>query len=107
MNSYNIPTKKDIDKLIIRLDRLEKLIKSKGAVVQDTPRPVKKRAGIRGAMTASDTVMDAIKRSKKSVTFTDLQAKTGFEDKKLRNIIFRLSKLGKIKRKSRGEYILA
>ena len=39
--------------------------------------------------------------------FSDIQAKTGFGDKKIRNIIFRLNKIGKIKRKSRGIYIAA
>ncbi len=58
-------------------------------------------------MTASDIVLEAVKRSKKGVDFNQLQSKTGFEDKKLRNIIFRLNKLKKIKRKSRGIYIIA
>jgi len=49
--------------------------------------------------------LDVIKRSKQGTGFADIQAKTGFEEKKIRNIIFRLNKIGKIKRKSRGIYI--
>ena len=37
--------------------------------------------------------------------FATIQAKTDFDEKKIRNIIFRLNKIGKIKRKSRGIYI--
>jgi DNA-binding transcriptional regulator PaaX len=37
--------------------------------------------------------------------FGDIQIQTGFGEKKLRNIIFRLHKTGKIKRKTRGIYI--
>jgi DNA-binding transcriptional regulator PaaX len=39
--------------------------------------------------------------------FAEIQAKTGFDEKKIRNIIFRLNKTGKIKRKTRGIYVAA
>jgi DNA-binding transcriptional regulator PaaX len=61
----------------------------------------------RTAMTAIGVVLDAIKRSKQGIDFAAIQAKTGFDEKKIRNIIFRLNKIGKIKRKSRGIYIAA
>ena len=102
MRQYNIPTKKDVDRLLTRLDRLENMIKQ-AALSPDN-------AGVRigrrkTALTAIDVVLDVIKRSKQGVGFADIQAKTGFEEKKIRNIIFRLNKIGKIKRKSRGIYI--
>jgi hypothetical protein len=34
-----------------------------------------------------------------------LKAKTGFDDKKVRNIVFRASKEGKIKKVGRGTYV--
>ena len=52
----------------------------------------------RDGQTAVEQVLDVIKRSKKGLGFADIQAKTGFGDKKIRNIIFRLNKLGKIKK---------
>ena len=55
-------------------------------------------------VTAVDVVFDVISRSREGLGFTDIQAKTGFGDKKIRNIIFRLHKNGKIKRKRRGTY---
>jgi DNA-binding IclR family transcriptional regulator len=58
-----------------------------------------------GGVPAADAVLDAIKRSKQGLKFADLQSKTGYPDKKIRNIIFRLNKLGKIKRHTRGVYV--
>ncbi len=105
MQNYNIPTKKDVDKLMAKLDRLENLIK---AAMASGGYPVKGRVGpSKTAVTAVDMVLDAIKRSRQGLGFSDIQAKTGFGDKKIRNIIFRLNKIGKIKRKRRGIYVAA
>ena len=110
MQYYNIPTKKDIEKLMTKMDRLEKLIKASTA-----PGKSRRVAGGRttrgksssrsSAKTASDKALEVIKRFKKGAGFAEIQARTGFEDKKLRNVIFRLHKDGKIVRKSRGIYI--
>jgi hypothetical protein len=103
MQNYNIPTKKDVDQLVIRLDRLENLIKNSmgscNAKTQNTRRKT--------SLTAVDIVLDTIKRSNQGIDFAQIQAKTGFDEKKIRNIIFRLNKTAKIKRKSRGIYIAA
>jgi hypothetical protein len=102
MQSYNIPTKKDVDRLLAKLDRIENLLRASASI---GPYPVKNRASRRKtALSAIDIVYDVIKRSRKGLAFADIQAKTAFGDKKIRNIIFRLNKNGKIKRKSRGIY---
>lgn len=110
LQSYNLPTKKDIDKLNVRLDNMERLIKALAA--SGTNRNIsggfaaKSRASRRkSATTASAITLEIIKRFKNGVSFAEIQARTGYEDKKLRNIIFRLNDIGKIKRKSRGIYI--
>jgi hypothetical protein len=56
-------------------------------------------------MTSSDKALEVIKRFRNGVGFADIQERTGFGDKKLRNIIYRLHKMNKIVRKSRGVYI--
>ena len=61
----------------------------------------------KAVLTASDVVYNIIKRSKKGLKISDIKSKTDFEDKKLRNILFRLHSLGRIKRVSRGIYISA
>ena len=105
LQHYSIPSKKDIDQLSSKLDRLEKLITTqqnmKGSRNNTTAKPSTRK----NTMSASDTVLEIIKRFRKGVGFADIQARTGFDDKKLRNIIFRLNKLKKITRESRGIYI--
>ena len=102
MRQYNIPTKKDVDRLMAKLDRLENLIKQSALSPDNADIRIGRR---KTALTAIDVVLDAIKRSKQGTDFATIQAKTGFDEKKIRNIIFRLNKIGKIKRKSRGIYI--
>jgi hypothetical protein len=102
MQQYSIPTKKDVDKLMAKLDRLENLIKQSAISSNNTAFRIGRR---KTALAAIDVVLDAIKRSKQGIGFAAIQAKTGFDEKKIRNIIFRLNKIGKIKRKSRGIYI--
>jgi aspartate aminotransferase-like enzyme len=103
MQHYNIPTKKDVDRMMAKLDRLENLIKTAMAS------PAFKLKGQPGqrqpTVTAVDMVFDLISRSQEGLGFSDIQIKTGFGDKKIRNIIFRLNKIGKIKRKRRGTYV--
>jgi hypothetical protein len=107
---YNIPTRRDIDKIMAKMDRIETLLKRSAAMHRGKRLPAgrtvkgKVAAGA-PAMTSSDMALDVIKRFKKGVGFAEIQARTGFGDKKLRNIIFRLHKMGKIVRKSRGVYI--
>ena len=109
---YNIPSRKDIDKLMAKMDRLEMLIKSsemtgKGGTIPGVKASKSRASTGRTVMTSTDRALEVIKRFRKGVEFADIQARTGFEDKKLRNIIYRLHKMGKIVRKSRGLYIAA
>lgn len=46
-----------------------------------------------------------IRGLKQGAGMPEIKAKTGFDDKKVRNIIFRLNKNGSIERVSRGVYI--
>jgi hypothetical protein len=109
---YNIPSRNDIDKLMTKMDRLEMLIKSSamtgGGGAISGVKASKSRASAGGTeMTSTDRVLEVIKRFRKGVGFADIQERTGFEEKKLRNIIYRLHKIGKIVRKTRGLYIAA
>jgi len=98
MQNYDIPTKKDVDKLMAKLDRCSAL-GAHHAGAQHSRRKT--------ALTAVDTVLDTIKQSRQGLGFAEIQASTGFDEKKIRNIIFRLNKTGKIKRQRRGVYIAA
>jgi predicted transcriptional regulator of viral defense system len=86
---------KKVDNL---LKAYEKEVKAKPAQKASA----KKRAT---KLTATDKVLKIVNRSKKGVDNVTLMKKTGFDDKKLRNIIFRAYKEGKIQRVGRGLYI--
>ncbi|MDL1979927.1 MAG: hypothetical protein LWX02_00350 [Deltaproteobacteria bacterium] len=111
MRHYDIPTKKDLAYLMTKIDRLETLIKSKSAPGKSKrsakAAPKSKGFGPTSSLTASDMVMGIIKKSKQGADFAGIQAETGFGEKKLRNIIFRLNQTKKIKRKTRGVYIVS
>ena len=56
-------------------------------------------------VTATDQVLDIINRSKKGVNTATLMKKTGFDRQRVKNILQRTYKQGKIKRAERGIYI--
>ena len=105
---YDLPTKTDIEKLAERLDRLELLVRemAAGGGGGGSTSRTRKHTAVKPRMpvTAADTVYAALKTFKAGADLADLQVKTGFGEKKLRNIIFRLHKLGRIQRVSRGIY---
>jgi len=80
--------------------------KAKAKTAKKAPakkKPVAKKKG--AALTATDQVVNIIKRSKKGADAPTLMKKTGLADKTIRNILFRAGKLGKIKRAGRGVYV--
>ena len=74
-------------------------------------RPVKKKVARKAParkkvkVTGSDAVLKIIKRSKKGVGTAVLKQKTGFKEKKIRDIIYRLKKQRKIKSVQKGFYV--
>jgi len=109
---YNIPTKRDIAKLLMKMEQLEEALKAdrlgarkakKTGAVRGGAKKKQARRG-RAKMTVTEKVLSVIKRSSKGVDIARLKARTGLEDKKIRNIVFRLSKQGTIKRVGRGVY---
>ena len=111
MSQHNIATKQDIAKLIEKIDRLEKFIKGSSAVpgrIRRADKTIKSKGQRNGtSVTASEAVLQTIKEFKDGASFADIQAKTGFEEKKVRNIIYRLTKTKKIRRRERGIYIVS
>ena len=68
--------------------------------------PAKKPAARKTTPTSStDMVIKVIKRHKKGVGISKLKDKTGFDDKKVRGIVYRASKQGKIKLVGKGIYV--
>jgi hypothetical protein len=112
--------KKEIKALGRKMDKLIKEFdKSKKANVKKkvTAKPVKaktiKKAPAKKAPakkkpakpTATDKVLKIIRGSKRGVNTATLMKKTGFNQKKVTNIIQRTYKQGKIKRVGKGIYV--
>jgi hypothetical protein len=111
IRNYDIPTRKDMEILNDRLDRIEKLIlacpapgKSAGSAGRSAARAKPKG---RPGVAASDEVLAIVQNAGKGLTLADIKAQTGYNDKKLRNIIFRLHSMQRIKRVARGVYTAA
>jgi hypothetical protein len=100
---------KQTEKLIKALEGFEKDQTAKKAKTKAKPAkkaPAKKTPRKRAiAQTATDQVVNIIKRSRKGIDIPTLIRQTGFEDKKIRNILFRATKQGKIKKAGRGIYV--
>jgi len=71
---------------------------------QEAKKPAPRKTG---EVSAADTVLGVIKRSKKSVDTAALVKKTGFDKKKIQNIFYKLKKQGKIKAAGKGVYVKA
>ena len=101
---------KTVDRLIkaVEKDEKSKLKSTKKAPVKKAPAgkaPARKAPAKKAAQpTATDEILKIIKRSKKGVDAPTLIKKTGFNQKKVRNILFRTYKQGKIKRLEKGIY---
>ncbi|MDY6988296.1 MAG: hypothetical protein SWQ30_09590 [Thermodesulfobacteriota bacterium] len=114
LQQYGVATKQDIERLMVKIDRLEAALKAHKGSGKGTRRtaagtgPAKGKKAVRGAArtTATETILTILRRYPKGMDVRGLKVKSGFEDKKIRNIIFRLSKEGFIKRVGRGIYAI-
>jgi hypothetical protein len=110
LQQYGIATKQDIERLLVKMDHLEAALKAHKGSKKTTRGTVaaKGKKAFKGAAktTATETILTILRRYPKGVDVGGLKAKSRFEDKKIRNIIFRLSKKGIIKRVGRGVYAI-
>ena len=93
-------------KMVAKLEKAQAVAKAKTKTARKAPaekKPVAKKKAAK--LTATDQVVNIIKRSKKGVDAPMLMKKTRLPDKTVRNILFRAGKQGKIKRAGRGVYV--
>jgi nucleoside 2-deoxyribosyltransferase len=103
---------KEVTKLVKQIENLTatlgKAEKPKAKPVKTTTRgkAVAKKAPVKAAkITDTDQVLAIVNRSKKGVDTATVMKKTGFNQKKVRNILFRTYKQGKITRVEKGIYV--
>ena len=102
---------KKLEKLITAVEKSEKATPTKASKakavkakpVKKAPKaPVKKKAV---KVTATDQVLNIINKLKRGANTASLMKKTGFNQKKVTNILHRSFKAGKIKRADKGVYV--
>ncbi len=102
---------KDLKRLTQKTEKMIKqLEKPKKAQAAKKPKAkaVKKAVAKKPIkLSASDTVLAIIKRGRKGVDKATLRNKTGFEGRKIRDLIYKLKKQGKIKTEGKGLYVKA
>jgi putative endonuclease len=104
---------KKMKKMIAAIEKVEKPKAAKKATPKSVKAKVTKKAPAKTAPvkkkpampTATEQVLKIINRSKKGVDVATLVKKTGFDLKKVRNILARTYKMGKIKRAGKGVYV--
>ena len=118
---------KKVEKVIVAVDKLEKAKAIKAKPIRKAAakparkvvaKPVRKAAVKKAAvkkpvakktaqLSAVDTAFGFIKRYKKGISTAAIMEKTGFDQKKVYNIIYKLNSLGKIKSVGKGVYVKA
>ena len=102
-----------VEKLAEKVEGIGKsLSKEKAKAKRKAPAKPERKAAVKAVksaakkpLTAADTVLGVIKRSKKGVDTAALMKKTGYDRKKVANIVFKLRKQGKIKSEKKGVYV--
>ena len=96
---------KQTEKLAVALGKVEKP-QAKSVKTKARAKAVAKKVPLKPAKkTATNKVLAIINRSKKEIDTAALMKKTGFNQKKVRNILHRTYKQGKITRAEKGIYV--
>jgi len=105
---------KKTESLLKAVDKLEKSKAAKKPKAKPTKGKAVKKTHVKKATpkrakpaTAADTVLAIINRYKKGVGTAALMEKTGYNQKKIANLVFKLRKQGKIKSVAKGVYLKA
>ena len=111
---------KQVDRLTKQVDKLQPAKKAapqraapkKAAAKKAAPKrkaAARKKVAKKPARAKSSTVLDAvlsvIKRNRNGVTIAALKAKTKLDARQLSNALYKLSKKGQVRAKSRGVYV--
>jgi len=102
LSKLELATKSDVHSLMNRIDDLEQLIES--VVKNSDIRPVRTKKTNLANPRISDQIIDILGKNGSPMTYAQLKEISGFDEKSLRNVIYRLNKLGRIETVRRGHY---
>ncbi len=93
---------KKTEKIATKLDKLEKAKPAKKLKTKSAPKAKAPKKASQG-----DTILAIIGRSKNGVDRATVIKKSGFEGRRMRDILYKLKKQGKIKVEGKGVYLIA
>jgi outer membrane biosynthesis protein TonB len=79
-------------------------LEAKPAEKKAEPKAVEEAPPKEKAVSATETVLNLIQKSRKGVSISTIKDKTGFDSRKVNSIVYRLKKRGKIKSVKKGVY---
>ncbi|MGD8765989.1 MAG: hypothetical protein PVG87_27020, partial [Desulfobacteraceae bacterium] len=82
-----------------------KTVARKTVAKKRAPAKTTRRAPAKKGLTVLDSVHNVIKRSRSGVTIATLKSKTKLDSRQLSNALYKLSKKGLVRAKSRGVYV--
>ena len=98
----------DLKKMAGQVERLTgKLEAQSKAKAESAKKTVAKKVSKKTATqpTAADTVYKVIARYKKGANMAAIKQKSGYDSKKINNLVYKLKKQGKIKSEAKGVYV--
>ncbi len=100
---------KELTALIKKTEALMKAVDKIGTPKTEQKPKIKKVSAAKkaGTKTAFDTVMGVIYRYRKGVDVARIQERTGYDAKKIANIVYKGKKKGQIKSIDKGVYLKA
>ncbi len=101
---HEIVTRKDLQKIIDRLEAIENLLRGVGGQLPKRPSSVVPKPERSDGRSAYQHIYDLFRETGQEFKVTEIREMTGYNDKKVRNIVYRLLKAGKIQRTYRGRY---
>jgi predicted Rossmann fold nucleotide-binding protein DprA/Smf involved in DNA uptake len=110
MKDLKMSLKKVADDLMKAAKNVESIAGKLEAQTKATPakKTVAKKATAKKAAkqpTAADAVFGIIKRYKKGANMATINQKTGYDNKKIHNLVYKLKKQGKIRSETKGVYV--
>ncbi len=101
---HEIVTRKDLQKILDRLDNIENLLRSAGGQLPKRTSPTTPKRERSDGRSAYQRIYDLFRETGQEFKVTEIREQTGYNDKKVRNLVYRLLKAGKIQRTERGRY---
>jgi len=107
LNALGAKAGKVVKKKTAKKKPLKKKVAKKKTVKKVSAKkvPAKKKAAKKSSLTAIATVVGIIKRSKTGVDVATLIKKTGFDAKKISNLVYKAKKRRDIKSGAKGVYV--